>query len=387
MNIIEKTMSALGYEKRSTVGVDGWPTVATISSVTPSSAESLSAVQACVSAISETIGSLPLPLYRRTDAGREKAQDHPLYRVLHDQPNERQSALEFREQMQAAVLLRGNAYARIVRGSDGQVRQLWPIHPDRVRVLDLDNGRLGYEISSANGTERLTQDEIFHLRHRSDDGVVGTSPITRSAATVELALAERDHGVTTFQNGSKLLGVLKFPGKLNPDQKATLKATWANYKAGGTPILEQGLDFSTVSMTLEDAEWIAARKLSVVEVARLFRVPPPMIGDLEAANYSNVVELSRFFITNTLRRHLIEWEQAISRQLLTEAGRRIYFAEHAVEGLLRGDSLNRAEFYSKGLADGWLTTDEVRVLENLPKLPASKFAASKPPKGANNGAA
>lgn len=367
MGIIEKTLAAFGFEKRS-IGVDGWPAIVTPSTVTPTTAESLSAVQACVSAISETIGSLPLPLYRRTDAGREKAQDHPLYRVLHDQPNERQSALEFREQMQAAVLLRGNAYARIIRGSDGQVRQLLPIHPDRVRVLDLENGRLGYEISGTKGTERLTQDEVLHLRHRSDDGVVGVSPIARSAGTVELALAERDHGVDTFRNGSKLLGILKAPGKLNPEQKTALRASWAAYKAGGTPVLEGGMDYAPISMTLEDAEWIAARKLSVVEVARLFRVPPPMIGDLEAANYSNVVELSRFFITNTLRRHLIEWEQAVSRQLLTEAGRRTYFAEHAVEGLLRGDSLNRAEFYSKGLADGWMTIDEVRKLENLPKL-------------------
>ena len=385
MSILEKAATLLGYEKRSTLGVNGWPVTLAASPVTPTTAESLSAVQACVSAISETIGSLPLHLYRRTDAGREKANDHPLYRCLHDQPNERQSALEFREMMQAAVLLRGNAFARIVRGYDGQVRQLVPIHPDRVRVLDLDSGRLGYEVSTTTGTERLTQDEIFHLRHRSDDGIVGVSPIARSAATLELALAERDHGVSTFQNGAKLLGVLKHPGKMSPEQKAALKASWGDYKAGSTPVLEGGLDYQTVSMSLEDSEWIAARKLSVVEVARLFRVPGPMIGDLEAANYSNVVELSRFFITNTLRRHMIEWEQAIARQLLTDAGRRIFFAEHSVEGLLRGDSLNRAEFYAKALADGWMTTDEVRQLENLPKLP-NKFKQQEPPKGASNGA-
>lgn len=386
MKLLDRALSLVGLERRADTFDTYWTDFAALrtGTVTPTTAESLSAVQACVSAISETIGSLPLPLYRRTDEGRQKAAEHPLYRVLHDQPNERQSALEFREQMTANMLLRGNAYARIIRGSDGQVRQLVPIHPDRVRVLDLENGRIGYEVTGTSATERLTQDEVFHLRHRSDDGVLGVSPIARSAATVELALAERDHGVTTFQNGSKLLGLLKFPGKLNPEQKAAIKASWSSYKAGGTPILEGGMDYQTVSMTLEDAEWIAARKLSVVEVARLFRVPPPMIGDLEAANYSNVVELSRFFITNTLRRHLVEWEQAIARQLLTEAGRRTYFAEHSVEGLLRGDSLNRAEFYGKGLADGWLTVDEVRKLENLPKLPAGRFLPMDPPKGASN---
>lgn len=379
MNIIEKTLAAFGFEKR-TIGVNGWPTIAAASSVTPASAESLSTVQACVSAISETIASLPLSVYRRTDNGRDKATDHPLYRVLHDQPNERQSALEFREQMTAAMLLRGNAYARIVRGSDGQVRQLLPIHPDRVRVLDLDNGRIGYEVSSKDGTDRLVQEDVFHLRHRSDDGVLGVSPIARSAATIELAIAERDHGVTTFQNGSKLLGILKAPGKLNPDQKAALKASWASYKAGGTPVLEGGLDYSTVSMTLEDAEWIEARKLSVIEVCRLFRVPPVIVQSMESANYSNSVELARQFVTLTLQRHLKAWEQAISRQLLTEAGRRTYFAEHGVEGLLRGDSTTRAAFYHSAITDGWMTVAEVRQLENLPKL--SKFAPPQPPKGA-----
>lgn len=372
MSIIEKAANLLGFEKRSTIGVDGWPTILTPTTVTPTTAETLSTVQACVSAISETIASLPLSVYRRTDAGREKATDHPLYRVLHDQPNERQSALEFREQMTAAMLLRGNAFARIVRGSDGQVRQLLPIHPDRVRVLDLDNGRLGYEVSTTTGTERLTQDEVFHLRHRSDDGILGVSPIARSAATIELAIAERDHGTETFRNGSKLLGILKAPGKLNPEQKTALKASWASYKGGATPVLENGLDYSTVSMTLEDAEWIEARKLSVIEVCRLFRVPPVIVQSMESANYSNSVELARQFVTLTLQRHLKAWEQAISRQLLTEAGRRTYFAEHGVEGLLRGDSTARAEFYSKALTDGWMTIAEVRQLENLPKIGATQ---------------
>lgn len=364
MSIIEKTLSAFGFEKRER-GVDGWPVSLAASPVTPTTAESLSAVQACIAAISETIGSLPLHLYRRTEDGRDKAQDHPLHRVLHDAPNDRQTAVEFREQQTASMLLRGNAYARIVRGSDGQVRQLWPIHPDRVRVLDLENGRLGYEVSTDKGTERLTQDEVFHLRHRSDDGIVGVSPIARSAGTIELALAERDHGRDTFKNGSKLLGILKFPGKMNAEQKTAAARTWQGYKSGATPILEGGMDFQTVSMSLEDAEWIEARKLSVIEVCRLFRVPPVIVQSMESANYSNSVELARQFVTMTLQRHLVAWEQAISRQLLTEAGRRTLYAEHAVEGLLRGDSLNRAQFYESALKNGWMAVEEVRKLENL----------------------
>ncbi|NEX61725.1 phage portal protein [Noviherbaspirillum galbum] len=343
----------------------------------PGQAESLSTVYACVSAISETIASLPLILYRKTDDdGRDRADDHPLYKVLHDSPNDLQSALEFRELMQASVLLRGNAYAEILRGYDGQVRTLLPIPADRVTVLQLDNGRLAYDVSDLKGNKRrLIQEEVFHLRHRSDNGKVGVSPITASRETVQLALAERDHGNSTFLNGTRLSGLLKFPGKLNAEQKTTIGQHWQSQygsgaNAGKTAVLDQGLDYQTVSMSMEDAQWLEARQFSVEEIARLFRVPPTIIGDLRHGNYSNSVEMGRIFVVHTLRRHLAMWEQAISRMLLTEAGRRIYFAEHNVEGLLRGDSNNRADFYAKGIADGWLTVDEVRKFENLPKLKA-----------------
>lgn len=384
MKLLDRALSLVGLERRADTFDTYWTDFANLrnGSVTPSTAEGISAVYACVSAVSETIASLPLAVYRRTDTGREKAPDHPLYRVLHDQPNERQSALEFREQMTAHMLLRGNAYARIVRGNDGQVRQLLPLHPDRVRILELENGRIGYEVTdSAGKVQRLTMDEVFHLRHRSDDGVTGISPIARARQVLELANAEAEHGLDTFNNGSKLLGVLKAPGRLNTQQRLAIKEAWATYKAGGTPVLDDGLDYAPVSMTLEDAEWIAARQFSVEECCRLFRVPPTIVGDLRHGNYSNTSELFRQFVTLSLRRHLLAWEQAISRQLLTEAGRRTLFAEHGVEGLLRGDSTTRASFYESAISNGWMTVDEVRDLENLPKLPR-RFPTPTPPKGA-----
>lgn len=370
MNLITRTLAAIGYEKRAVNGDAYWENFKALrtGAVTPQAAETLSTVSACVSAISETIGSLPLHLYKRTETGRERHTEHSLARCLHDAPNERQSALEFRELMTANMLLRGNAYARIIRGNDGQVKQLIPLHPDRVRVLELENGRLGYEVGTNEKTEKLIQEDVFHLRHRSDDGITGISPIARSKEVIELALAERNHGNETFQNGAKLLGVLKAPGRLSPAQRETIARTWKAYKAGGTPVLDEGMDYATVSMTLEDAEWIAARQFSVEEVCRLFRVPPTIVGDLRHGNYSNTSELFRQFVTLSLRRHLLAWEQAISRQLLTEAGRRIYFAEHGLEGLLRGDSKTRADFYHAAIADGWMLIDEVRQLENLPRL-------------------
>ena len=145
-----------------------------------------------------------------------------------------------------------------------------------------------------------------------------------------------NHGTEVFSNGAKLLGILKAPGRLNTEQREAVSRTWKAYKSGGTAILTEGMDFSTVSMSLEDAEWIAARQFSTEEICRLFRCPPTVIGDLRHGNYSNSVEMSRQFVTMTLKRHLTCWEQAISKQLLTEAGRRTLYAEHSVESMLRG---------------------------------------------------
>lgn len=372
------------FERRSTNQAPGgdsyWADFAALrgNAVTPARAESVSAVYACVAAVSETIASLPLILYRRAVYGdRERATDHPLYRVLHDAPNAQQTALEFREQMQAAVLLRGNSYAEIRFGWDGQVRELVPIHNDRVHVVELDSGRLGYDVTDTKGrVRRLVQEEVFHLRHRSENGVLGVSPIAAAREVLELALSERDHGVNTFRNGTRLSGVLQSQGLLTSEQMQGIRdrldekhAGVSN--AGRTLVLGRDFEFKPVSMTLEDAEWIAARQFSVEEVARLFRVPPTVIGDLRHGNYSNSVEMSRVFVTMTLRRHLTMWEQAINRSLLTEAARQVYFAEHSVEGLLRGDSKTRAEFYERGIADGWLDVEEVRRLENLPARQAA----------------
>ncbi len=387
--MITRLLSRLGYEKREANPNDPWGAFTALRTgpVNSATAQGVSAVYACVQAISETTASLPLILYRREGDDRTRAGDHPLYKVLHDIANPQMSALEFREVMQAAVLLRGNAYARIVRGHDGQVRELWPVNPDSVSVLRVSD-KLAYEYADKDGkVVRLLQDEMLHLRHRiGDDGVLGVSPIQAAREVIQLAISEREHGNATFTNGAKLAGVLKYPGKLKPEQKAALRESWTSRhsgtaNSGSTAVLEEGMDYQPISMTLEDAEWIEARKFSVIEVCRLFRVPPVVIQSMESANYSNSVELARQFVTLCLRRHLVAWEQAIAQQLLTEAGRRTYFAEHSVEGLLRGDSKNRADFYKAGIEAGWLTINEARKLENLPTIRAERYQPNPPPKG------
>lgn len=341
-------------------------------SVTTDSAESISAVYACVAAISETVGSLPLNLFERTDKGREKATGNPLYRLLHDTPNDYQTALEFREQLQRHVLLRGNGYAEIVRDNAGRPEALLPVHPDRVTILRTAQGKLLYDVVDDGGkTKRLLSDEVLHIKYHSDDGVLGRSPIQVARDTIGLALAERTHGAKMFEQGTKLSGVIEMPPGTSKEQSQQIRDSWAQNHTGvnahgKTAVLPQGGQFKTVSMTLEDADWIAARRLSTVECCRLFRVPPVMVADMEAANYSNVVELARFFVTNTVRRHLVAWEQAINRVLINDPAR--YFVEHNVEGLLRGDSLTRAQFYERAIADGWMMRSEARSLENLPTI-------------------
>jgi len=372
--MLNRLLSRLGYERRAYNPNDTWAAFQALRTGN-TEPEGISAVYACVQAISETVASLPLILFKRDGEDRTRANEHPLYRVLHDQANEHQTALEFRELMQANVLLRGNAYARIEFDGSGQVSALWPINPDRVSVIR-NGDKLVYEYTDSDGKLiRLLSHEVLHLRHRlGPDGVLGVSPIQAARGVIDLAQAEQDHGAGTFANGTRLSGVLKFPGLLKPEQRIAIRDSWASQHAGGanagkTAILESGVEFQQVSMTLEDAEWIAARQFSVEEVARLFRVPPTVIGDLRHGNYSNSVEMARQFVTLSLRRHLVAWEQAIASKLLTEAGRRIYFAEHQVEGLLRGDATTRAAFYASGINVGWMRKSEARRLENLPTIP------------------
>lgn len=194
------------------------------------------------------------------------------------------------------------------------------------------------------------------------------APSRRSAT-----LAQQEHGARTFANGARLSGVLETPHQMTDPALERLGKSWREQfsgtgNVGRTAILENGMQYKQTSMSLEDAEWIAASQFSVEQVCRIFRVPPTMVGDLRHGNYSNSVEMGRVFVTHTLRRHLVMWEQAIERALLSPAARDRYFAEHNVEGLLRGDSTNRATFYESGIRAGWMLPSEARRLENLPSV-------------------
>jgi len=346
------------------------PTVSGVS-VGPDSALKLSVVYACVRLLSETIAALPLVVYqRRADGGREEATQHPLYELLHDQPNANQTAIEFRQMMTAHALLRGNAYARIVPGPRGPADQLIPLHPDHVTPEELPDGNLRYRVSGL--TRPLLDDEVLHLKGMSLDGKMGVSVITYMRESIGLGLAAEHYGGRFFGNGAQPGGVLKkTDGKSLSDGAAKrVKASWESAHVGGNQhrvaVLEEGLEFQAIGINNKDSQFIELREFQAEDIAgRWFGVPPHMIGLTSKATTwgSGIEQMGIGFVVYTLLPWLKRWEQAISRDLIIATDR--YFVEHVVAGLLRGDTQARYAAYAIGRQWGWLSVNDIRHFENM----------------------
>ena len=342
--------------------------------VDPESAMGVSAVLACVVLLSDTIASLPLHIYRRrADAGKERVSDHPLSDILHTQPNVYQTAFEFRQMMQSHVLLRGNAFARVVPGPRGAVDQLLPLHPDHVTVERLADGNLVYRYNPGDGEQLYSQEDIFHLRGPVCDknGVCGISVIDLQRESVGGAMAVQQYGNRFLGNDARPSVVLTHPGQLGADGQKVLKDGWRRAQGGGNnhsvAVLEEGMDIKSISVSPEQAQFLQTRKFSITDIARIFRVPPHMIGDLEKATFSNIEHQSLDFVVHSLRPWLVRWEQAITRDLILQ--KRAFFAEHVVDGLLRGDVASRYNSYAIARQWGWLSVNEIRALENKNPIP------------------
>lgn len=338
--------------------------------VTPERATGIAAVHACVQLIAETIATLPLAPFRRLEGGgREIDRDHSLYRVLHEQANAVQTAVEFREQLIASCLLTGNSYALKVLDGSGAVRELIPLHPGDVRPEKLVNGRVRYEVGFGNGREVYTQDEVMHLRYRSRDGYTGLSPITVARETVGVALAQQEHEGRLYRHGLAINGAVMTEQPLTAEQMGQLQKSMEAGFTGPNKfrllVMSHGLKFEPIAMTHEDAQFVESRRLTIEDIARIFRVPPPAIGDLTRATYSNITEQNRWLVAYTLRPWLVRLEQTMNASLLSQDGRQTHFLEHNVEGLLRGDQRERYESYRIGREWGWLNVNEIRARENL----------------------
>lgn len=345
---------------------NGGPTAAGVR-IGGDAAMRVSTYYACVNVLSQDVGKLPLILYRRLpDGGRERANRHPLYRLLHDKPNAFQTAYRFRQTGQTSLANRGNAYAHITRYR-GEVRELLPIHPDRVKVTLEDDYRLTYQVDGVNKDPRT----ILHIRGLSLNGFTGISIAHFARESLGLAAATESHGATLFSNGALFRGLLKHPGKLKDDDVAKrMRSSFDELYSGErghhrTALLEDGVQYEKVAMTPEDSQFLQTREFQAYEIARWFRMPPHKVGLLKEAKYATIEHAALEYVTDTLLSWLINWEQELGNALLSLDEQEEFFFEHLVDGLLRGDIKSRYQAYKDAILTGFMNRNEVRARENL----------------------
>lgn len=330
------------------------------------------AVYACVRILAETIASLPLQTYKRTENGKEKAIDHYLYRLLHDEPNPEMTSFVFRETLMSHLLLWGNAYAQIIRDGGGKVIALYPMQPQQMKVDRTSAGEIYYEYQNDIGLVILRKEEVLHIPGLGFDGLVGFSPIAMAKNAIGMAIATEEFGATFFSNGANPGGVLEHPGVVK-DPKRVRESWNAVYQGSNNAhriaVLEEGMKFTPIGIPPEQAQFLETRKFQINEIARIFRIPPHMVGDLEKSSFSNIEQQSLEFVKYTLDPWVIRWEQSIQRALLSSADKSSYFIKFNVDGLLRGDYQSRMSGYSVGRQNGWLSANDIRELEELNRIP------------------
>ena len=345
------------------------------------SAMQMTAVYSCVRILAEAIAGLPLHLYRYNENGsKEKAIDHPLYRLLHDEPNPEMSSFVFRETLMTHLLLWGNAYAQIIRNGKGEVIALYPLMPNKMTVDRDENGQLYYtyqrageEAHTMEGTSvRLKPYDVLHIPGLGFDGLVGYSPLAMAKNAIGMAIACEEFGAKFFANGAAPSGVLEHPGTLK-DPKRVRDAWQSQFggssNSGKVAVLEEGMKYTPISISPEQAQFLETRKFQINEIARIFRVPPHMVGDLEKSSFSNIEQQSLEFVKYTLDPWVIRWEQSMQRALFTTDEKSEFFIKFNLEGLLRGDYQSRMNGYAIARQNGWMSTNDIRELENLDLIP------------------
>jgi HK97 family phage portal protein len=346
--------------------------------VTESSALGNTAVYACVRVLSDSVAQLPAKVYRhRAERGKDEDRNHPLWTILHDLPNPEMTAFELKQAMQGHLALRGNAYAEIERDGMGRVVALWPLRPDKMSVQrdEQKNKVWVYELPDGDQVKwtwtnpTRTPSPILHLRGIGCDGHEGYSPLALLREPIGLTLAAEEYGARLFSNSAQPRGVLQAPTRLSAGAAKNLKDSWeAAHKglsqAHRVAVLEEGITWAQVGMTADDAQFLDTRKFQVSEIARAFRVPPHMIGDLERATFSNIEHQAIEFVVHTLTPWLVCWEQAIKRDLLSVKSFSTHDVKFVVNGLLRGDIASRYQAYATGRQWGWLSANDVRALED-----------------------
>lgn len=339
----------------------------------------MTAVYSCVRILAEAIAGLPLHVYQtRSDGGKEKAVTHPLYRLLHDEPNPEMTSFVFRETLMTHLLLWGNAYAQVIRNGRGEVIGLYPLMPNRMTVGRDSAGRLYYEYQRTSEEppraeyERvvLPPSEVLHIPGLGFDGLVGYSPIAMAKNAIGMAQACEDYGASFFANGAAPGGVLEHPGTIKDPSRVreSWTATFGGARNGNKiAVLEEGMKYTPISVSPEQAQFLQTRKFQMGEIARIFRIPPHMIGDLDKSSFSNIEQQSLEFVKYTLDPWVIRWEQALTKTLLDPRDTGV-FVKFNLEGLLRGDYASRMQGYAVARQNGWMSANDIRELENLDRI-------------------
>lgn len=353
--------------------------------VNENTAMQMTAVYSCVRILSEAIAGLPLHLYKYNGSGgKEKDLAHPLYRLLHDEPNPEMTSFVFRETLMGHLLLWGNAYAQVIRNARGEVIALYPLMPNKMTVDRDAKGQLYYLYQRSeedspslgrNSQVLLTPSDILHIPGLGFDGLVGYSPIAMAKNSIGMAIACEEYGAKFFANGAAPGGVLEHPGVVKDPQR--VRESWNSAYQGSAnahrvAVLEEGMKYQAIGISPEQAQFLETRKFQINEIARIFRVPPHMVGDLEKSSFSNIEQQSLEFVKYTLDPWVIRWEQSMSRVLLSESEKKDYFIKFNVDGLLRGDYQSRMNGYAIGIQSGFMSPNDVRMLENLNCIPAEQ---------------
>lgn len=353
--------------------------------VNETTAMQTTAVYSCVRILAETLASLPLHVYKYKDGGgKELVHDHPLYWLLHDEPNPEMTSFVFRETLMSHLLIWGNAYAQVIRDGAGRVLALYPLLPNKMQVERDARGELYYIYSKDTdenpmikkyGEIILKKDEVLHIPGLGFDGLIGYSPIAMAKNAVGMTLACEEYGASFFANGANPGGVLEHPGVLKDPAK--VRESWnAVYRGANNAhkvaVLEEGMKYQQIGIPPEEAQFLETRKFQLNEIARLYRIPPHMIGDLDKSSFSNIEQQSLEFVKYTLQPWLVRWEQSLQSALLLPGEKGTYFIKLNVDGLLRGDYQSRMNGYATGRQNGWFSTNDIREMENLNPIPAEE---------------
>ena len=340
------------------------------------------AVYACVRILAEAVASLPLHVYEyQDDGGKKLVHDHPLYYLLHDEPNPEMTSFVFRETLMSHLLIWGNAYAQIIRDGAGRVLGLYPLLPDKMEVQRDDKGNI-YYVYSRNSDEnptfkeygniKLKAEDVLHIPGLGFDGLIGYSPIAMAKNAVGMTLACEEYGASFFANGANPGGVLEHPGVLKDPSK--VRESWNSVYRGVNnahkiAVLEEGMKYQQIGIPPEEAQFLETRKFQINEIARLYRIPPHMVGDLDKSSFSNIEQQSLEFVKYTLYPWVIRWEQSLQRSLLLPGEKGKYFIKLNVDGLLRGDYQSRMNGYAVGRQNGWFSANDIREMENMNPIP------------------